>query len=216
MQGRLCRSQMTHIHSPPMYILGNQPPIILLFVKRPEPLWLDRLDGRTDPEVWKKLRKGYLQVSNIYLENSVVYQDLTRAKNFGSLVLNFPSPSLEEQVRPKYSDSLTWGANREGHRSLFQHQWKVPGVEWRQDPPRNGNPKPPRTTCWAWRMKALRSAPLLHKVALGWGSWVAHSTYVWAGSWENWKTTTFEIWLWRHSSYMWGARSPLNTSQWHQ
>ena len=34
----------------------------------------------------------------INLENNVVYQDLTRAKNFGSLVLSFPSPSLDEQV----------------------------------------------------------------------------------------------------------------------
>ena len=46
-------------------------------------------------------------------------------------------------------------------------------------------------------MKALRSAPLLHKVTLGWGSWVAHSTYVWAGScYQNWKRTTCEIGQW--------------------
>ena len=30
------------------------------------------------------------------------------------------------------------------------------------------------------------------------------------------KKTTLEIGQWRHSSYMWGARSPLNTSQWLQ
>ena len=110
---------------------------------------------------------------------------------------------------------LTWAANRADHQSLSQHHWRDPGVEWHQDPPGNLNPKPPRTTCWASRMKALRSAPLLHKVTLG--SWVAHSTYVWAGScYQNWKTTKFEIGHWHHSSYMWGERPPLNTSQWPQ
>ena len=212
--GRLCRSHMNHIRSPPKTL--SQRPIISLL-----PNHLNHYDGTAlmEEQTLKSggsLVKGTCRDDTSTLKTMWCTKTSLDLKTLGRWSSVFPHPLWMSNCEANIP-WLTWAANRADHQSLSQHQWRVPGVEWHQDPPGNLNPKPPTTTCWASRMKALRSAPLLHKVTLGWGSWVAHSTYVWAGScYQNWKTTKFDIGPWNHSSYMWGERPPLNTSQWPQ